>query len=744
MKKLTCLFLLAFATLQATVTAPVIFPLPQQMQLSGQSFVFDSSVQIAVPTDATAEDLLLARELTAELSDRYGVAVPTTRMARLPANAKVIVMGNATNPLVRALLTERGQAVDARQPGQEGYVLQVDARVAWVAGSDEAGAFYGMQSLRQLLRVQGKRVELRGATVRDWPHKAFRGVRLYLPGRNNIPFFKRFLRDFMALYKFNQVVIEMNAAMRLDRHPELNAGWVEFARELINSRRNRPDGPRGENTDSTHHDTGDGAVLEQQEVAEIVAWARRYHIDVVPEIPSLTHSYYLLTRHREIAEIPDAEWPDAYCPSNPKSYELILDVFDEFIDVMKPRMVNIGHDEWRITLGACPKCRTRDIRDLFAEDVRKLHAHLTQRKVGVMMWGDHLIEDLRGKEGFYDMKTASGLKYRRPGGLTPEQVKAGIPKDILIANWFWQDGLTGQGEVNDVRLQDWGFRQVIGNFEPHIKNWAERSARPSVLGGMSSVWAATTETNLGKDLMYQMLGCQNLLWSKHWPDEKEMNGLVQAMMPEVRERMSGRPPFSASGDPQASIPLPGASASDASVALRSGAVQFHAAGDFVLRTPLGGTSTAVPIGQDVSSVIFLHACEARAQNTMAYRLIHNFDDTADLLGHYEVLFEDGFVTTIPVRYGVNILEQGWKPAVRRDEYCYLADPVDVGADKLFFAFEWPNPRLGKAIKSVSFKGSSGFKGAMGQVLKDNAVLLKAVTVVKPRPPKSGPKVNTED
>lgn len=726
------------AVARAASTAPIIFPLPQEMTLSGERFVVDDSVRILVPENASPGDVLLARELTVELSDRYGVAVRTERVAKLPSTGRVIVMGAITNPLVRELSAQRRLAVDGNQRVPEGYVLHVDARVAFVAGSDEAGAFYGMQSLRQLVHREVGRTELRGTTVRDWPHKMFRGVRLYLPGRDNIAFFKRFLRDFMALYKFNQLILEVNAAMRLDRHPELNAGWIDFGRDLITSRRDRPDGPRGENTDSTHHDTGDGGVLEKDEVAEIVQWARKYHIDVIPEIPSLTHSYYLLTRHHELAEIQNAEWPDAYCPSNPKSYELLFDVLDEYIDVIKPRMVHIGHDEWRAPLGVCERCRTRDVRDLFVADVQKIHARLTGKNIGVMMWGDHLIEELRGRNGVYDMTTRAGLKYQRPGGLTPEHVKNGIPKDIVIANWFWQDGLQGQGERNDVLLQDWGFRQIMGNFEPHIKNWAVRSARPSVLGGTSSSWAATTEANLGKDLMYQMLGCQNLLWSTHWPEEKELNGVVQSLMPEVRQRLSGRVPFSMLGDPQAAIALPIGIAAGQATNVRSRDVTFEIAqAGTAIRTALGASSPAITIGQDVSSVVFLHAAEARARNSMAYRLIQSFDDTADLLGHYEVLYEDGFVTTIPVRYGVNVLEQAWTPAARRDEYCYLADPVEVAPGKTFFAFEWTNPRLGKPIRQVVFKGSSGFKTAMGQVLKDNAVLLQAITVVKPRVPNGG-------
>jgi hypothetical protein len=209
------------------------------------------------------------------------------------------------------------------------------------------------------------------------------------------------------------------------------------------------------------------------------------------------------------------------------------------------------------------------------------------------------------------------------------------------------------------------------------------------------------------------------------------------MMPEVRQRLRGRAPFSASGDPQVAVMLPAAASTGAMTKLNVGTMTFEVnEGSVGIRTALGATGPSVEIGQDASSLLFLHACDARARNATAYRLIHNFDDTADLLGHYEVLYADGFVATIPVRYGVNVLEQAWTPTARRDEYCYLADPVELAPGKTFFAYEWPNPRLGKVIKSVSFKGTSGFVGAMGQVLKNNGVVLRALTVVKPRPVKA--------
>ena len=74
-----------------------------------------------------------------------------------------------------------------------------------------------------------------------------------------------------------------------------------------------------------------------------------------------------------LAEDPDMRWPDSYCPSNPESYRILFDLMDEVLEVLRPRRVHIGHDEWRA--GAfCARCRGKDTGELFAEDVLKIHA----------------------------------------------------------------------------------------------------------------------------------------------------------------------------------------------------------------------------------------------------------------------------------------------------------------------------------------------------------------------------------
>ena len=124
-------------------------------------------------------------------------------------------------------------------------------------------------------------------------------------------------------------------------------------------------------------------------------------------------------------------------------------------------------------------------------------------------------------------------------------------------------------------------------------------------------------------------------------------------------------------------------------------------------------------------------------------MIWDQPDTADLLGWYEVVYEDGFVATIPIRYGVNILEWNWDERVSARDYCYSADAVAVGSqapDRVtFFAYEWINPRLGKVVQDIRLKGTTGFRGGsddfdneMGPVIASNAVILAALSVVRKR------------
>ncbi len=762
---------------QSSAAAPgqtLIFPLPQQMEITGDVFIPDESISIVVPRDAGKRDIFLARFLVRELSDKYGIAVRIENRSDIPSGRKTVIMGRFDNQLVRTLLKENKLDVSAKNPGPEGYILQVTPERVIIAGSDDAGAYYGLQSLRQLLNAgEGRKVQ--GVKVKDWPNYPFRAIRLYVPGPENISYFRRFMRDFMSLYKYNKVVIEFNC-MRLDRHPEVNAGWIEFSKYMQYTRSNETKGLRGETKNSAHYDAGDGFIIEKNDVREIVNYAEENFLEVIPEIPSLTHGYYLLTRHPELAEYPGDRWPDTYCPSNPDSYKLMFDVLDEYIEVIKPKMVHIGHDEWwGAPLEVCPLCKGKDYSELFAGDIKKIYDYLAAKGIKTAMWGDFLLESVRGK-GPAQKTSSTGVKFQTPGGLRPEVVKKSIPKDILIFNWFWNK------EDKEQELQQFGFKQIFGNFTPEITNWKERVRKIDLLGGAPSAWASTNEFNFGKDLVYDFLGCANYLWSDHIIGREELASVVPELIPSIRSYLSVRRIPGKDGDAVEPLNISSVfnlpkepkvfninlNALKPGIVTR-GAIKFDLAGPEnspgkcavavgskgTENNPFPAVIEGIPVNEDVSSLIFLHACALPSKNQKAYFNIPDFFDSADLLGWYEVIYEDGFKSVIPVQYGVNILEYnrgtGIYPASKEEEkkqpddsYCYEADPVVCSSDPdrdpvTFYAFEWTNPRFGKKIREISMHGTVNYQATqtvfsmpVTKPMKSNVIMLAGITRVKKR------------
>jgi hypothetical protein len=753
----------------------LIFPLPQEMEKTGENFTLDEDVMILIPQHPTNGDLHLARSLVRELSDRYGLALNIKHVSNIPDDDdRYIVMGVIENPLVKSYCRQNSIEINQESPGKEGYVLSVDKNRAVVAGWDDSGAFYGLQSLRQLVR-ENNGFELIGVQVRDWPSMPFRGIRLYIPGPEQISFFKRFLRDFMALYKFNKVIIEVNC-MRLHRHPEVNAGWIEFAKYMNYTRTTELKGIHGHIRNSGHQDAGDGFIIEQEEIKSIVDFANKNYIEVIPEIPSLTHGYYLLTRHPELAEYEGDIWPDTYCPSNPASYELMFDVMDEYIQVMNPDMIHIGHDEWRSApLDVCPRCKGKDYSELYASDVNMLYNYLKKKDIKVAMWGDFLLESVRGK-GPQARVTPTGYKYQTPGGLRPEVVRESIPKDILQFNWFW-----GKEEL-DRELYDFGFTQIYGNFKSNISNWDNRITKNNIIGGAPSAWVSTNEFTFGKDNMVDFLGCANLLWSKHTVEQIDLAPYVWEQLPVIRRNLRGFDPPSSDGDPVVPVDLSANFNQNSRFktygvnlkSLKSGGLVLDNqmfklkppvnAGDNAIvvvgvkglgENPLARKVTGIKINEDVSSLIFLHACAKPAGNQKSYFDIYNTFDSADLLGWYEVIYEDGYIEVIPVQYGVNILE--WNPGGEKSvdkaegdtgspqlAYCYAADIVNCSTDEdknpiSFYAYEWVNKRFGKKIVEVNLVGSDQYQAlqpnysyAETKPLPSNAIMLLGISKVQKR------------
>ena len=327
-------FMILIATAGFSVPAGeyklLIFPLPLDIQILDGSFEIDSNTFIMIPQKVGKQDNFLAGLIANELADRYEIPVMINRKPSFTSMDKFILIGDITNPLVKLYCDQQGLMNELKTLGEEGYILSVTSKNIVVAGNNRKGALFGLESLRQLFSLTDDKLVVQQVKVMDAPKYPFRGIKLYLPGRENITFFKRFIRDFVAYYKFNTIILELNANMRLERHPELNIGAVQFERYLNFSRLDRPPGQHMEYQNSSHQDNADGGILEKEEVADLIGYMRQFNIEVIPELPSLTHAYYLLAGHEELAENMNQPVPDTYCPLKPGSYKLYDDDGETF------------------------------------------------------------------------------------------------------------------------------------------------------------------------------------------------------------------------------------------------------------------------------------------------------------------------------------------------------------------------------------------------------------------------------
>lgn len=740
--------LLWFSSYSFPNERPLIFPIPSDVQLHEGKFNIDSSTFLLLPERKGKEEEFLSGFLLNEIIDKYEHAINIIHKADFSEKDKFILIGSVANPLVENYCKQKGLLAVLRSLGDEGYILSVTDNNVVVAANTKNGALLGLESLRQIIHKENGNIFIPQLLVKDSPKYPFRGIKLYLPGKENIQFFKRFIKDFVALYKFNKIILELNANMRLDKHPELNIGAVQLERYLNLSRLDRPVGIHQEYQNSSHQDNADGQVLEKEEVADVVNYIRKFNIEVIPELPSLTHSYYLLAGHKELSENPNQPYPDTYCPLKPEIYKIYFDVLDEYIDVIHPKMIHVGHDEWRVEKDICQLCRGKDYGELFANDLKKIHDHLAGKGVKTAIWGDHLLESVTEKD-HQTWKSSTGYQYKIPGALRPDQVLKSIPKDILIFNWFWND------TSNDKQLSNFGFKQVYGNLRADISDWNERYKIKGVSGGAPSSWAATTEYNIGKDQLYDFLGAANLLWSQHYLPIDKLAFATEPLINEIYKNLSGK---IFPGDNGASVtPLDISSSFNSS--LTEGITDLHNSRLLVGNIKIGNnifnlnstpedknaivigkdevmSAKVIQINKDVSSIIFLHACAKEAVNDKVYTMLYNFDDTAEPLGWYEIVYEDGMVETVPIRYGVNILDWTWRQRIINNEkekreysqnkYAYEAAAVNCSKDSsdgvTFFSFEWKNPRFGKKIREINLK-SVNYKRK-----NENAIILLAVSI----------------
>lgn len=240
----------------------------------------------------------------------------------------------------------------------EGYVIvPAGVRSVFVIAKSDAGFFYGSQTVKQLVRGSGKDMVLLVPTLRDWPAMAHRGLsddwsRGPLP---NMDFLKREIRT-LAAYKYNTF------------SPYFEHTFAYASSPIA---------------------AYPGGAMTPAEARELVEYAAKYHITVIPEQESFGHLHHLL-KFEQFSPLGETAHGAVLAPGDPATLPLIGGWFSELAKVFPGPYAHIGADEtFELGLG-----RTRDqVKDqglgkVYLDFLGKIHEQLAPNHKQLLFWGD--------------------------------------------------------------------------------------------------------------------------------------------------------------------------------------------------------------------------------------------------------------------------------------------------------------------------------------------------------------------
>ena len=263
----------------------------------------------------------------------------------------------------------------------EGYRIDISARRAQLSAGDDAGLFYGLQTLLQLADERGN---LPCVSIEDHPRYRYRGLHLdvcrhFFPVR----FIKHYL-DWMASCKLNtfhwHLTDDQGWRIEIKRYPRLTEIGGYRTRTQIGGFHEDP---------ITYEQGRYGGYYTQDEIREVVAYAAKRHIAVIPEIEMPGHATAALAAYPELAcghgpksFETSGRWgvlDDVFCPGKEQTFEFLEGVLDEVLELFPSKLIHIGGDECpRVRWKECPDCRAR-MEDEGIEDEAGLQTYLTRR-----------------------------------------------------------------------------------------------------------------------------------------------------------------------------------------------------------------------------------------------------------------------------------------------------------------------------------------------------------------------------
>ena len=353
-----CLFLwvLGMCLTAHSLKAQSVIPVPLKMEQGTGCFLLSENTKLYINLQG----------LEAQLLENCLQALPV----HLKKGKK-----KDTQNMLSLLITEKNHQL----PSPESYTLSVTPQQILIRAISGAGLFYGLQTLLQLAQPSGAgSYSIASVEIEDTPRFAYRGLMLDVSRHFSTKEFIKKQIDALAYYKINRLHLHLTDAagwrLEIKKYPLLTEfaawrtdptwkQWWNGGRKYV-----RFDAPGAY-----------GGYYTQDDIREILEYARQHYITVIPEIEMPSHSEEVLAAYPQLSCSGEPYKNSDFCVGNEETFTFLENVLTEVMELFPSEYIHIGGDEagksaWK----TCPKCQKR-MKDEHLANVDELQSYLIHR-----------------------------------------------------------------------------------------------------------------------------------------------------------------------------------------------------------------------------------------------------------------------------------------------------------------------------------------------------------------------------
>ena len=410
---------------------------------------------------------------------------------------------------------------DASITAAEAYTLESNAQQILIKASTDAGAFYAVQTLIQLLPFELEKpvpthpIHLPAVSIKDQPRFSYRGMHLDVSRHLfDVKFIKKYI-DAMAMLKMNSfhwhLTDDQGWRIEIKKYPKLQEIAAYRDSTLIG---HYNDSPR------LYADKKYGGFYTQEDVREVIAFAKARHINIIPEIEMPGHAQAAIAAYPELGctgkEIGVAtEWgvfEDIYCPSE-ATFTFLENVLDEVMELFPSSYIHIGGDEapktqWKTSAIAQQVIQENGLKDeaeLQSYFIQRMEKYVNSKGRNIIGWDEILEGGLA--------PNATVMSWRGTTGAV-EAAKAG--HDVIMTPTSHSYFDYYQSENDDEPTAIGGFLPLekVYHFQPIPKELTAEEAK-HILGPQGNIWTEymTTSDQVEYMAFPRMLAMSEVAWT---------------------------------------------------------------------------------------------------------------------------------------------------------------------------------------------------------------------------------------